>query len=435
MSSHHGSEASADGGFESTAASGRIATLDIIRGVAVMGILAMNIVAFAMPVQAYVNPRAYGWDGAADLWSWLVSFVFIDGRMRGLFSFLFGASMLLIIERADAQGQPSARIHFKRMAWLLLFGLAHFYFIWSGDILSLYAPIGMLAWFFHHERPRNLLLWGALLILAEALVMASLAASAASASAAAALPRASAEALKAWRDLGGEFAVPSSGERAAILALYRGGYGGILMHRLTAEGADPVMNLLTYGCETLGYMLLGMAALRNGFLAGRWSNRRYALVAAGGFLITVPLYALLAWILIRHDFSVPELFAYSLFATTPLRPVMIVAIAALVVLATRGGGALVERIAAAGRTAFTNYLATSIVMTSLFYGYGAGLFGTMSRAQLWLAVVPMWALMLLWSRPWLDRFRYGPFEWLWRSLARGAPQPMRISKSATQGSG
>ena len=120
---------------------------------------------------------------------------------------------------------------------------------------------------------------------------------------------------------------------------------------------------------------------------------------------------------------------YSLFATTPLRPVMIAAFAALIILATRGGGALVERVAAAGRAAFTNYLATSLVMTSLFYGYGAGLFGTMSRAQLWLVVVPMWALMLLWSRPWLERFRYGPFEWLWRSLARGAAQPMRIRRS------
>jgi uncharacterized protein len=86
---------------------------------------------------------------------------------------------------------------------------------------------------------------------------------------------------------------------------------------------------------------------------------------------------------------------------------------------------LVDRIAAAGRAAFTNYLGSSILMTSLFYGYGAGLFGELSRAQLWLAVLPMWALMLLWSKPWLDRYRYGPFEWLWRSLARGAFQPMR----------
>jgi uncharacterized protein len=85
----------------------------------------------------------------------------------------------------------------------------------------------------------------------------------------------------------------------------------------------------------------------------------------------------------------------------------------------------VERVAAAGRAAFTNYLGTSILMTTLFYGYGLGLFGTMGRAELWLVVFAMWALMLLWSKPWLDRMRYGPFEWLWRSLARGKLQPMR----------
>ena len=104
---------------------------------------------------------------------------------------------------------------------------------------------------------------------------------------------------------------------------------------------------------------------------------------------------------------------------------MVVAIAALIILLTRRGGALVERIAAAGRAAFTNYLGTSILMTALFYGWGLGLYGTLSRIELWMPVVAMWALMLLWSKPWLDRFRYGPFEWLWRSLARGRLEPMR----------
>ena len=104
---------------------------------------------------------------------------------------------------------------------------------------------------------------------------------------------------------------------------------------------------------------------------------------------------------------------------------MIFATAALIILATRSGGALVERIAAAGRAAFTNYLGTSLLMTTLYYGYGLGLYGTMGRAELWLVVVAMWGVMLLWSKPWLDRYRYGPFEWLWRTLARSERQPMR----------
>jgi uncharacterized protein len=96
-----------------------------------------------------------------------------------------------------------------------------------------------------------------------------------------------------------------------------------------------------------------------------------------------------------------------------------------VILLTRGGGPLTERVAAAGRAALSNYLGTSILMSGLFYGWGFGLYGDLSRIQLWIPVVAMWAFMLLWSKPWLDRFNYGPFEWLWRSLARMRLQPMR----------
>src|SRR5215210_8736929 len=113
----------------STTSANRILTLDIVRGFAVMGILAMNIVAFAMPPQAYINPLAYGTESQADLGSWLFSFIFIDGKMRGLFSFLFGASTLLVIERARAGGESPAKVHYARMFWLLVFGLLHFYFI------------------------------------------------------------------------------------------------------------------------------------------------------------------------------------------------------------------------------------------------------------------------------------------------------------------
>src|SRR3546814_9122885 len=100
----------------------RIATLDIFRGVAGMGILAMNVIAFAMPIEAYMNPAAYGLDTTADFIAWAFSFIFVDGKMRGLFSFLFGASMLLVIERAGAAGRSAVSVHFRRMGWLAIFG-------------------------------------------------------------------------------------------------------------------------------------------------------------------------------------------------------------------------------------------------------------------------------------------------------------------------
>jgi uncharacterized protein len=111
----------------------------------------------------------------------------------------------------------------------------------------------------------------------------------------------------------------------------------------------------------------------------------------------------------------------------PFDVVATVGWAALIMLLIRtaASDAMRARLAATGRMAFTNYLATSIVMTTIFYGYGFGLFGGVSRAALYLFCLGMWAAMLLWSKPWLDRFHYGPFEWLWRSLARWSPQPMR----------
>lgn len=413
-----------------TAATGpppRIVTLDIVRGVAVMGILAMNIVGFALPFPAYMNPLALGPASAADLASWVFSFILVDGKMRGLFSFLFGASMLLVIEQAAAKGEPEERIHYRRMFWLLAFGLLHLYLVWFGDILVGYALTGMIAFLFRGLSQRALIRWAIGLLLVQLLVFAGLAGAAAALEQQAALPGAAASKVAEWRGLQSMFGAMSPDALARELALYRGGYGGILADRLKDQAMAPVKGLGLFGWETLAYFLLGMAALKSGFLTGGWSPERYRRTALIGFGIGIPAYALLAWLLIRDGFSVPMQFAVSMGATVPLRPLMVVATASLIVLATRRGGALADRIAAAGQAAFTNYLGTSLILTTLFYGYGFGLFGRFGRAELWLVVLAMWALMLLWSKPWLDRFRYGPLEWLWRSLARASPQPMRRS--------
>ncbi|MET1111108.1 MAG: DUF418 domain-containing protein [Allosphingosinicella sp.] len=403
----------------------RIATLDIVRGVAVMGILAMNIVGFALPFQAYLNPVALGPVSGSDFASWVISFVFVDGKMRGLFSFLFGASMLLVIEQAAARGEPEERVHYRRMFWLLAFGLVHLYLIWFGDILVGYALVGMIAFLFRNLSKRALICWAAGLLLVQLLVFAGLAADAATLQQQAAAPGAAPATIAEWQGLQRMFGAMSPEARAQELALYRGGYGPILADRLKDQALGPVRGLGLFGWETLAYFLLGMAALKSGFLTGGWSAARYRKAALIGFAIGIPAYAGLAWLLARDNFSVPMLLALSMGATVPLRPVMVIAIAALIILATRRGGALVDRIAAAGRAAFTNYLGTSLIMTTLFYGYGAGLYGRLGRAELWLVVLAMWGLMLLWSKLWLERFRYGPLEWLWRSLARGSAQPMR----------
>jgi uncharacterized protein len=213
---------------------------------------------------------------------------------------------------------------------------------------------------------------------------------------------------------------------AKFLAIYQGGYGGILAHRLD-QWMTPLTLIIQSIGETLPLMWLGMALYKNGFLTGAWDSadyRRWALrlvpaglvlmilvavaVQARGYGVIVSLNALFGWSM------VPRL-------------MLTIGYAALLVLAIRAltGTALLDRVAAAGQAAFTNYLGTSIILTTVFYGYGLGLFGTVERSWLFLYVVGMWAIMLLWSQPWLARFRYGPLEWLWRSLARWQVQPMR----------
>jgi uncharacterized protein len=403
----------------------RIATLDIVRGVAVMGILAMNIVAFAMPLEAYMNPAAYGAQGTADLISWAFSFVLVDGKMRGLFSFLFGASILLVIDRAAARGEDSGSVHFRRMIWLLFFGCLHFYFVWFGDILVSYALVGMLGWFFYGKEPRSLIAWGVALVIIQFLLFAAMAAAYHVVGAAVAAPNPDPQMVKAWAEMQRGFGVPTAAQLQEALSLYRGTWPDLVHHQLTKKSAEPFMMVFIYGWETLAYMLFGMAALKNGFLTGSWENARYRKIALIGFGLGIPAYAALAAMLWSDGFTVPLLVTVVMAGTVLLRPLMVVATAALIILLTRKGGALVHRIAAAGRAAFTNYLGTSILMTFLFYGWGLGQFGMFSRSELWLVVIGIWALMLLWSKPWLERHLYGPFEWLWRTLARGEVQPMR----------
>ncbi len=401
-------------------------SLDILRGFAVMGILAMNIVAFAMPDMAYINPVIYGGYEGADLAAWAAGFIFFDGKMRALFSLLFGASMMLIIDRAAAKQIEPGHIHYRRMAWLGLFGLIHFYFIWWGDILFLYAVAGSLAYLFHHLESRPLIKW-ALIIYAAGFMLFSLSmAGMFYAEYLAKAPGAGAEAISAYQailaGIGGD---PKA--IAAQIALHRAGYGDILFEKLTQRLFDPFINPFIFIFETLPLMLLGMALLKNGFLLGMASAASYRRWALWGIGIGVICTGICAYMIAASHFDLIRTVFVQMAVTIPLRLILAIGyIAALMIIIQKTkGSAFMARVAAVGRAAFTNYIGTSLVMTSIFYGYGLGLYGHIGRAELYLFVLGACMIMLLWSKPWLARYRYGPLEWLWRSLARWQRQPMR----------
>jgi uncharacterized protein len=217
-------------------------------------------------------------------------------------------------------------------------------------------------------------------------------------------------------------------EVAHELALYRGPYLPILAERL-AKAETPVVMVLMSLLETLPLMMIGMALLRNGFLTGAWDGERYRRVAWRWLVPGLLLTLLAAWVQWRSGFDTIVSVNVFLAWAGPGRLMMTIAYAALLILLVRRMSThpWMARVAAAGRAAFSNYIGTSIVMTTIFYGYGLGLFGTVGRWPLYLFCIGLWGAMLLWSRPWLERYRYGPLEWLWRSLARGSLQPMRKS--------
>jgi uncharacterized protein len=401
----------------------RLITLDALRGFAVMGILAMNIIAFGMPEWAYITPKAYGGDTMADRITWLISFIFLDGKMRGLFSLLFGASMMLIIENADAKGESARQVHYSRMGWLAVFGLAHYFFIWFGDILFLYAAMGSLAFLFRKWEARQLIKWALIIYGIGFTIWALQFGGLQFLQFLASQPGANPELVKLTKEIfdSGEFDT----NPAPYLELFRGGYAGIFAKRLE-EWFTPLTMILQSGTETLPLMMIGMAAKQNGFITGNWNRADYIrwakIMIVPGLIINV---ALGVWVVAANYDVVTALAALMAWGLIP-RILLTIGYAALLIMIIQrlDGSAFIDRVAAAGRAAFSNYLGTSIVMTTIFYGYGFGMFGSVSRLGLWAFVISAWVIMLLWPKPWLARFNYGPLEWLWRSLAKRRLQPM-----------
>jgi uncharacterized protein len=416
------------------AAADRYVSIDAVRGFAVLGILLMNIVGMGLPSFAYLDPTYAGGATGADFWTWAINNVLTDGKMRALFTMLFGASAVLIAERAEGGALGPVQTHYRRMLWLFVFGMAHAYFLWWGDILVTYALAGLVIFPFRKVAVRAQIAVG-VVILAAQLGFNLWEANALTAMHAAALaPGASAAAIRDWQEASQVVAPP-----LAMKAQEIAGFGGGFMDALRAR-AKVAMLLQTVLMptgeipEAIGQMFLGMALFRLGFFTLKWSSRAYGLMIAAGYLIGVPLTAWLASGIVQSHFDGLVLNRLEAWQQVT-RPLIGLAHASVILLLVRAGTApaVVNRLAAAGRMAFSNYLMTSIITTVVFCGFGFGLYGRLSRFGELAVVAGVWVFILAWSKPWLERFHYGPIEWAWRSLvqwklqpfvrARGAPAP------------
>ena len=391
-----------------TDSAARLPALDFIRGIAVMGILGANIIAFGQPLVAYFWPGGFATPPQpSDTWLWAGQFLLIDGKMRGLFTLLFGAGLALFAERARARGAGSW-LAVRRLGWLLVFGLAHYYLLWRGDILTLYAMCGLIALLALSLRPAQQLGAGVVAYLFMALWHA--------------VPLAM---LWAADDPSALSGLRADGAVEIALAAH-GSWAQYVAHAFGAHRWDWLELFGFSVFETLPLMLVGMGLYRAGLFDGRIDPRTQARWGWAGVVGGTALTALVAWWAVADGLSYgTTLLAIEGPGALTRLPVVLGLAALLALWAPRATGWLGRRVNAAGRMAFSNYLGTSLVMLLVFQRPGLGLYGRLDRAELYLVMLAAWALMLAWSAPWLARFRHGPLEWLWRCLTYAKVLPLR----------
>ena len=417
----------------------RIGMLDTTRGIAVLGILMMNITGFGLP-NAYDDPTVWGGDSPADITVWRVMSLLFEGTMRGLFTLLFGASALLFLQRHASRttSMKPADLYFRRTLWLIVFGLFNGYvLLWSGDVLFYYGIAGLVLFVFRNLSPRRLLILATALMLVQTTIsvvewhdfhQTQQQARAANARQANGHPLSGAElqALEAYSTLEADWR-PNHDNLQAMVESIRDSYSSAFDVLKTHTWFMETQFFFRHGIvECLGMMLLGMALLKLGVLTGTAPTRTYFLMSIVGYAIGLTV----------NTFEIRQIEASGFAPETLVRSFMTYDLGRIpMTLAHLGTIALLCRMpllsgvarmfAAAGQMALTNYLSQSALALFIFTGAGLALYGQMSRLELYYVVVAIWILQLVWSSLWLRHFRYGPAEWVWRSLTYWRRQPLR----------
>lgn len=396
-------------------ASERILALDVLRGFAVLGILVMNIQSFAMPLAAYSNPTGWEMQSPLDFLLWGFAHLVAEQKFMTIFSILFGAGVALMLQRLEERDARVAVIHYRRTLGLILIGLAHSYLLWYGDILVTYGVCALFLYPFRRVRPSRLLIVGIVLLCVAPVVSQGYSLYVSQ------LPEEEATAALAGLE-------PSEEQVAREVELYRGSWIEQMEHRAPTALSFQTMILAFFTLwRAGGLMLIGMALYKWGVLTARRSPAFYRRLVLVGAATGLPLVLASLLYIVRHGFD----FLAVWFAAGVLNYAGSLGVAFAYVggvmwwcLAGRPGP-LTHALGAAGRMALTNYLLQTILCTLVFYGFGLGLFGRLGLAAQWLVVLGVWAVSLVLSPWWLARYRFGPFEWLWRSMTYLRWQPMR----------
>ena len=428
----------------SSHAAKRLDVLDAIRGFALCGILLINIISMGWLMNSDEPARAVR-DGGLSTALWWVQKLFVEGNMRGLFSLLFGASMLLFLakaERGSATRAEANRLMLRRLFWLCLFGVVDMtLLLWPGDILSIYAIAGLLVLPFTTAKPRTLTIAAAVAIVALSAYLVAhelpkrqIIAQAPSLETRAAsgqtLTAADQKTLETWRQWhSGQLATPAviDKERKERLSGYPENFRYLagMSRDWWSDWADD----FRWVFDAAGFMLIGMLLYRLGWLQGEAPRRGYLVAAVAGFALGLPLKALEAfrdWHLMigiaSPDFG---MFWWPAATLQLARLLVTLGWAGLFLWCWTTFRLRLVPLQALGKMAFTGYLLQSVLAAIAFSGFGLGLWGTLSFAGLWLTAAVIWMIEIGIAMAWLSYFAMGPFEWIWRTLTYGRAPPLR----------
>ena len=400
-----------------TTRSERLVMLDALRGFATLGILIMNIQSFSMVSSAYLNPTAFGDLNNANYGVWYLSHLFADMKFMSIFSMLFGAGIALMSDKRTAHGLAVTRFHFRRMGWLLVLGLLHAHLLWPGDILVSYSLCGMAVFYFRNFSPCVLWMTGLLCfsVASGTSVLTGLS-----------IPFWPPEDVlemqqETWR--------PGPTEINNELKIQLGSWLQQLPLRSSqALFLETFVFLFTLAWRCSGLMLIGMALYKQGILTGVRSNSTYAflIVIAACIGIPVTMYG------IHENFAHEWNMSYSFFLGDQFNywasPMISLGYAGAIMLIFKMPNLkkMAWPLARVGQMALSNYILQTLLCTFLFYGHGFAQFGKFSRVEQLLTVLAVSLIQITFSCIWLNYFRFGPLEWLWRSLTYWRRQPLLI---------
>jgi uncharacterized protein len=425
--------------FTPVSSAERISSIDVVRGAALLGIALMNIIFSGLPMAADWNPKVAGGATGLNLAAFFVQYILFDGKMRGIFSLMFGAGSYYLIMRGESRGAgiKAAEIYYRRTLWLMVFGVVHAYLIWHGDILYAYAVLGLVLFPLHSLSPRALFMTACILVLAmtgdsirrgeqlqktHALAMEAERATAEHR----VLTDEQKDAEKEWAEQRVYFS-PTAEDLRKEAEQYSGSYFHLVAKRAGLVIRWHSQPFYMAGWDMFTMMLIGIAFAKTDVLATKQSYRYYGWMLALGYGIGLPINAISAWQSYHQNFD-PLQTAFT-FSTYQIgRVAVTLGHTALILLICKAGlfHALTRRLAAVGQTALSNYILHSLVYGFVFYGYGLGLYNRLQRYQLYGVVLAIWIFSLIVSPIWLRYFAYGPLEWSWRSLTYWQRQPMRL---------